>query len=116
MATAAERTAAQRRIAREIHSGTYKPSKIGAKARQVARDLLPRTRDLAYYNINRRLSDYYKYNDATVRANVYGGTTAESGAVPGMDIELARFFADADTETLRAFAADQRPKNPGFYH
>lgn len=35
MATAQHR-AAQRRLAKEIHTGTYKPSAIGAKAREVA--------------------------------------------------------------------------------
>jgi hypothetical protein len=36
--TASERRAAQRQLAKEIKSGTYKPSKIGAKARDAAKD------------------------------------------------------------------------------
>lgn len=39
MATSAERQAAQRRLAREIKTGTYKPSGIGAKARRIATEL-----------------------------------------------------------------------------
>jgi hypothetical protein len=43
--SASERRAAQRRLAKEIHSGTYVPSKIGAKARGDARKQL---RELIY--------------------------------------------------------------------
>ena len=36
MPTSSERRAAQRRLARQIHTGTYKPSATGKKAREVA--------------------------------------------------------------------------------
>ena len=36
MATPAERRAAQRRLAHEIHTGTFKPSNVGTRARKVA--------------------------------------------------------------------------------
>lgn len=39
MAVSAEHRKAQRRLAREIHGGTFKPSKIGAKARRIANEL-----------------------------------------------------------------------------
>ena len=35
MATSAQRRAAQRKLAKEIHEGTYKPSSIGKKAREI---------------------------------------------------------------------------------
>jgi hypothetical protein len=37
VSTSAERRAAQRRLAKQIHERTYKPSNIGAKARQAAK-------------------------------------------------------------------------------
>lgn len=40
MAANPQRRAAQRRLAREIHAGTYKPSGIGTKARAYANTLL----------------------------------------------------------------------------
>lgn len=110
------RRAAQRRLAREIHTGTYKPSGAGAKARQVATERLKGLRDLAYYNINRRLSSYVKYKDVTVHANVYGGTTSESGLVPGMDYAQAEWTSEADTEELRSRAESQYRGNPWYYH
>lgn len=112
--TPAERRAAQRRLAREIQGGTYKPSGVGAKARRAA--TLLAKRDAAFLNIKRRIGHYHKYNEDTVRANVYSGTTAEWGAVPGMNAEQAEFFAAADEDALIAFATPQYPKNPGYYH
>jgi len=73
-------------------------------------------RDLAFLNIYGKLGQYHKFNRKTVLANVYGGETAESGEVPGMTLEQARWSADADTEELRSAASDQYRANPWFYH
>ena len=123
---AAARRAAQRRLAGQIHTGTYKPSGIGAKARRVATERMDKLReeaeklnsakDAAYYNIRGRLGTYYKYKDETVEANVYGGTTSESGPVPGMDLAQAQWTANADTEELRSRAEPQYKGNPWWYH
>lgn len=72
-------------------------------------------RDLAYASM-RRLRDYVYYNDATVRANVYGGTTSESGPVPGMSAAEATWTASADIEDIRSQASDQYRGNPWWYH
>jgi hypothetical protein len=64
----------------------------------------------------RRLSNYIKYNDATVLANVFGGITPESGDVPGMDFAQATWTSQADTEEIRSMAGDQYRGNPWFYH
>jgi hypothetical protein len=51
MATPAERRAAQRRLAREIHTGTYQPTAIGRQAREATQGMthdrkpVPRGRD-----------------------------------------------------------------------
>ena len=37
MATASERKSAQRSLAKEIHTGTFKPSGVGSKAREAAK-------------------------------------------------------------------------------
>lgn len=116
MAQSAAHRSAQRRLAREIQSGTYKPSKIGAKTRKAASERLTRLRDAAFYNIEGRLGDYAKYKRETVEANVYGGETSESGPVPGMDYAQAEWTADADTEELRSRAEPQYKGNPWFYH
>lgn len=108
--------AAQRRLAKEIHTGTYEPSGVGAKARRVASERLKGLRDLAYYNMNRRLHSYVRYKDATVHANIYGGTTSESGSVPGMDYSQAEWTSQADTEDLRSRAEPQYRGNPWYYH
>ena len=108
--------AAQRRLARQIKSGTYQPSGVGAKARRTARERISKLRDLAYYNMNRRLHDYLYYNDDTVHANIYGGTTSESGPVPGMDYSQAEWTSQADTEELRSRAEPQYKGNPWYYH
>lgn len=73
-------------------------------------------RDAAFLNIDSRLSDYYKYKRETVLANVYGGTTSESGDVPGMSLAEARWSSQADTEELRAHAEPQYSGNPWWYH
>jgi hypothetical protein len=73
-------------------------------------------RDAAYYNVYSRLHNYFKYRDRTVLANVYGGETPESGTVPGMSLAEANWTANADTEELRANAAQQYTGNPWFYH
>ena len=124
------RRAAQRRLAKEIHEGTYKPTKIGAKARKVATERqrriididfdqaikLNRARDAAFTNIHNRLHEYLYYKRETVEANVYGGETAESGEVPGMSLAEAEWTANADTEELRSRAEPQIKGNPWFYH
>lgn len=71
--------------------------------------------DRAYRSM-RRFRSYIYYNDDTVRANVYGGDTSESGPVPGMDYATARWTAYADMEEIRSLAREQRTANPWFYH
>lgn len=73
-------------------------------------------KDAAYLNIHSRLKDYFKYQRETVLANVYGGTTSESGDVSGMSLAEARWTANADTEQIRAHATPQYTGNPWFYH
>jgi transposase len=72
-------------------------------------------RDAAYQSMH-RLHDYVYYNDDTVRANVYGGVTAESGTVPGMDAAEATWTASADIEDIRSMASEQFRGNPWWYH
>jgi hypothetical protein len=110
------RRSAQRRLAGEIHTGRYKPSGIGAKARRVANARLQELRDIAFYNTDRRLGHYVKYKRATVEANVYGGETAESGPVPGMDFGQAEWTGNADAEELRSRAEPYYLGNPWWYH
>lgn len=73
-------------------------------------------RDAAFLNIVSRLHAYYKFNEDTVRSNVYGGTTAESGNVKGMSLAEAQWTSAADTEELRSNAEPQYRGNPWFYH
>ena len=129
-AEARARRAAQRRLAKEIHEGTFKPSQIGAKARKVAterqrriidRDFdiaikLNRARDAAFANMIARVGDYVFFKRETVEANVYGGETSESGSVPGMSVAEAEWTAQADTEEIRSRAEPQVKGNPWFYH
>lgn len=77
---------------------------------------LNNAKDAAYYNIKGRLGNYLKYNDKTVVANVYGGTTGQSGDVPGMSLSEARWTSRADTEELRSRAREQYQGNPWWYH
>jgi hypothetical protein len=73
-------------------------------------------RDAAFLNFHSRLHDYYKYNRKIVLANVYGGETAESGTVRGMNLAEARWTANAGTEELRVRAYPQYHANPWWYH
>lgn len=73
-------------------------------------------RDAAFLNFDALLSSYYKYKRATVLANVYGGTTSESGDVPGMSLAEARWTASADAEEIRNHATPQYTGNPWWYH
>jgi hypothetical protein len=73
-------------------------------------------RDAAFLNIHGRLHSYFKYKRDTVLANVYGGATSESGNVPGMSLEEARWSANADTEELRSNAEPYYIGNPWWYH
>lgn len=72
-------------------------------------------RDAAYASMH-RLHDYVHYNDETVRANVYGGVTSESGRVRGMDAAEAAWTAQADIEDIRSMASEQFRGNPWWYH
>jgi hypothetical protein len=70
VAVTAEHRAAQRRLAREIHSGTYKPSGIGAKARRIAalteQELIDRAQELKKKHFGTRI----KWNSARSRMNL----------------------------------------------
>lgn len=59
---------------------------------------------------------YAWVNIDTIEANVFGGFTAESGAVPGMTLEEARFTATMSDDDLQTLAAPQYRANPWFYH
>jgi hypothetical protein len=78
--------------------------------------------DKAYLNIDLRLGpgrplgQLPKYNPVTVRANVYGGITAESGPVPGMNLATAKWTAKASEDELIEFAWPQYRANPWWYH
>lgn len=72
--------------------------------------------DNAFRNFDARLGHYYKYKRATVLANVYGGVTSESGEVPGMSREEARWTSQADEEEIRSRASEQYRGNPWWYH
>ena len=92
------------------------PPSIGQRSPEdIAREM-NQTLDLAYYNVRRRLGNYLKYNDATVKSNIYGGITEQSGEVSGMSFAEARWTAAADTEELRSRARQQYQGNPWFYH
>jgi hypothetical protein len=91
------------------------PPKVSRSAEDEAYDLNA-ARDAAFLNIHGRLHSYFKYQRATVLANVYGGTTSESGPVPGMSLAEARWSANADTEELRSHATPQYTGNPWWYH
>lgn len=72
--------------------------------------------DAAFQNSKRKLSDLRQYNEDTVRANIYGGITSESGPVPGMSVEEARWTSKASLEQLRDRARYQAEGNPWWYH
>jgi hypothetical protein len=59
---------------------------------------------------------YAWVNTDTIEANVFGGYTSESGAVPGMTLEEARFTAKMTDDDLQVLAAPQYRANPWFYH
>jgi len=63
-----------------------------------------------------RFKNYIKYNPKTVRANVYGGRTSESGDVSGMDYATATWTSNADMEEIRSMAREQFRGNPWWYH
>jgi hypothetical protein len=92
-----------------------KPSGGGGNVEDEAYELNA-ARDAAFLNMHARLYLYIKYRRDTVLANVYGGSTPESGDVPGMDLEEAHWTANADAEQLRANASQQYTANPWFYH
>jgi hypothetical protein len=77
---------------------------------------LNKARDAAFLNFEGRLQYYVYYNHDTVLANVYGGTTTESGPVTGMSLAEARWTSQADTEEIRSHAEPYYTGNPWFYH
>jgi len=77
---------------------------------------LNEARDRAYRNFHDKLYFYVYYNDQTVLANIYGGSTNESGPVPGMSLAQATWTARADTEEIRSMASEQYRGNPWGYH
>jgi hypothetical protein len=96
-----------------------KPPPTGGGAPVSPEDIARETNrllDQAYENMKNRVGSYVKYHDETVRANVYGGTTRESGEVPGMDYASALWTSTADTEEIRSSARDQYRANPWYYH
>lgn len=52
----------------------------------------------------------------TVEANIFGGFTAESGAVPGMTLDEARFTAKMSEDDLMQLSSPQYRGNPWWYH
>ena len=93
-----------------------KPSPTVSKSAEDEAYALNAARDAAFLNIHGKLHTYFKYQRNTVLANVYGGTTSESGPVPGMSLAEARWSANADTEELRSHATPQYTGNPWWYH
>jgi len=73
------------------------------------------TLDAAHRSMS-RLQHYVHYSGDTVRANVYGGETPESGPVPGMSLAQAAWTAQADLEEIRSMASEQYRGNPWWYH
>jgi len=72
--------------------------------------------DKAFEHMARELGGLPKYNNDTVRANVYGGVTAESGVVDGMKYPEALWTIAAQQGELRAAASPQYKGNPWYYH
>lgn len=87
------------------------PSSAELEARE-----LNKWKDKAYNSIVSKLGSLYKFNIDTVEANVYGGTTSESGPVKGMDLAECKWTARATRDELRAHASPQYKGNPWFYH
>jgi hypothetical protein len=98
--------------------GPGKPAPARKKsALQQEHDLLD-ARTRAYRNFIRVAyrTGYAWVNLDTIEANVWGGFTAESGAVPGMSLREARFTATMNDDDLQTLAAPQYRANPWFYH
>lgn len=93
----------------------HEPTGPGKSVEEQARELND-AKDAAWYNITGRFHEYIGYNEDTVTANVYGGTTSESGEVSGMSLAEARWTANADTEQIRSRASEQYKGNPWWYH
>jgi hypothetical protein len=68
-------------------------------------------KDKAYRGM-RQLANYFKYNDETVRDNVYGSEENPKG----MSYSQALWTSTADIEEIRSMARDQYRNNPWFYH
>lgn len=73
-------------------------------------------KDRAFANMQFHLRNLPSWYEPTVEANVYGGTTRESGEVRGMNLSEAKWTAQASKEELRAHAMPQYSGNPWFYH
>lgn len=86
-------------------------------AARLAQDL-ENARNRAFRNFVRVAgrTGYLWVNIDTIEANVFGGFTAESGAVPGMSLAEARFTATMTDDDLQTVAAPQYRANPWFYH
>jgi hypothetical protein len=66
----AERTAAQRRLAKQIKAGTYKPSGLGAKARRIAVERKPQIVDQIQALKQAAFGNRIKWNAARSRKYV----------------------------------------------
>jgi hypothetical protein len=80
MSTPAERRAAQRRLAREINTGTYQKSSIGTRAREAAAigsasqaDIRADLEERAYRRAVAGLEHKARFNGAAVEARIQGG-------------------------------------------
>ena len=86
-------------------------------AAQIAREL-ESARNKAFRRFLSVVSNvpHLYWNVDTIEANVFGGFTSESGAVPGMTIDEARFAIKMTYDDLVFLAAPQYLGNPWWYH
>jgi hypothetical protein len=94
MAAASERASAQRRLARQIKTGTYQPSNIGAKARKAATELIQdKTAIIDQIQDIKRdaFGDRLRWNEALSRQHVK--TSPETGKNRGIE-ELRKTLKD----------------------
>jgi hypothetical protein len=101
--------------AKKAAAAPAKPRKRSALQQEL--DLL-NARTRAFRNFLRVAhgTGYAWVNIDTIEANVWGGYTSESGEVPGMTLEEARFTATMKDDDLQTLAAPQYRANPWFYH
>ena len=86
--SSSERRAAQRELARQIREGTYRPTQIGAKARQAARD----------YASGRETVQISRYDLAEEK---FGTVAHLIGGSPDVIYEPTRSSNPADPRTAR---------------